>query len=152
MGSKVRGAVHEEWTVPTGEGRFNSFIESEMKGRRQFLRDAIYLPPLIAALFAAPLMISCGDDEDPPTASVDCGGGGGGTGNSGAISDNHCHSVSITQVQRDTPTELILTFSGGTHTHTLGLTLEQVQDIAADLPVPQLSSLNGHNHLVTFNV
>ena len=123
-----------------------------MKGRRQFLRDAIYLPPLIAALFAAPLMISCGDDEDPPTASVDCGGGGGGTGKSGAISNNHWHSVSITQAQLDTPTELTLTLSVGlSHTHTLALTLQQVQDIALGTQVQKTSSINGHSHLVTFN-
>ena len=123
-----------------------------MKGRRQFLRDAIYLPPLIAALFAAPLMISCGDDEDPPTASVDCGGGGGGTGNSGAISNNHCHSVSITQVQLETGDALFLTLSGGTHTHPLALTLEKVQDIALGTQVQETSSFNNtHDHLVTFN-
>ena len=123
-----------------------------MKGRRQFLRDAIYLPPLIAALFAAPLMISCGDDEDPPTASVDCGGGGGGTGKSGAISNNHCHSVSITQVQLNTGDALTLTLSGGTHTHTLTLTFTQVEAIAADTLVQKLSSTNNtHFHLVTFN-
>ena len=125
-----------------------------MKGRRQFLRDAIYLPPLIAALFAAPLMISCGDDEDPPTASVDCGGGGGGTGKSGAISKNHCHSVSITQVQLNTGDALTLTLSVGlSHTHTLGLTLQQVEAIALGNIVQELSSPNNtHFHLVTFNV
>ena len=115
-----------------------------MKGRRQFLRDAIYLPPLIAALFAAPLMISCGDDEDPPTAS----------GESGAISKNHCHSVSITQVQLNTGDALTLTLSVGlSHTHTLGLTLQQVEAIALGNIVQELSSPNNtHFHLVTFNV
>ena len=115
-----------------------------MKGRRQFLRDAIYLPPLIAALFAAPLMISCGDDEDPPTAS----------GESGAISKNHGHTVSITQAQLDTPTELTLTLSvGQSHTHTLDLNLQQVQDIALGNIVQKSSSTNNtHFHLVTFNV
>ena len=121
-----------------------------MKGRRQFLRDAIYLPPLIAALFAAPLMISCGDDgddEDPPPAS---GEDGGISGAIGTPFDGH--SVFITQVQLDTPTELNLTLSGGTHTHTLALTLEQVQDIAGDTQVQETSSFNGHDHWVTFNV
>ena len=118
-----------------------------MKGRRQFLRDAIYLPPLIAALFAAPLMISCGDDEDPPTASGEDGGISGAIG-----APFHGHSVFITQVQLDTPADLILTFSGGTHTHTLALTLEQVQDIAGDTQVQETSSFNGHDHWVTFNV
>ena len=117
-----------------------------MKGRRQFLRDAIYLPPLIAALFAAPLMISCGDDEDPPPASGEDGG------ISGAIGGNHGHTVSITQVQLDTPTALTLTLSVGlSHTHTLTLNLQQVQDIALGNPVQKFSSINGHNHLVTFN-
>ena len=117
-----------------------------MKGRRQFLRDAIYLPPLIAALFAAPLMISCGDDEDPPPAS---GEDGGISGAIGTPFDGH--SVFITQVQLDTPTELNLTLSGGTHTHTLALTALQVQDIALGTQVQQLSSTNIHTHLVTFN-
>ena len=121
-----------------------------MKGRRQFLRDAIYLPPLIAALFVAPLMISCGDDgddEDPPPAS---GEDGGISGAIGTPFDGH--SVFITQVQLDTPTELNLTLSGGTHTHTLNLTAPQVQEIALGNIVQQSSSnTNIHTHLVTFN-
>ena len=118
-----------------------------MKGRRQFLRDAIYLPPLIAALFAAPLMISCGDDEDPPPAS---GEDGGISGAIGTPFDGH--SVFITQVQLDTGDALFLTLSGGTHTHTLNLTAPQVQEIALGNIVQESSSnTNIHTHLVTFN-
>jgi hypothetical protein len=137
--------------------------------RRDFLRDSAALPPLIAALFAAPVVMSCGDGSSSDSGSSDgdsdggddTGDDGGDTGDDGSgggtadvggdVSSNHGHEVEITGAELDAGDAVTLTLSG-THTHTLDLSAEQVQSIAAGDTVSETSSTNsGHSHEVTFN-
>jgi len=118
--------------------------------RRDFLLNSAAMPPLIAALFAAPVIVSCADSG---SSSKKTSSGGGGSGDiSGAISSNHGHSVVITEAELTAEEAVILTLTGGTHTHTLDLTMQQVVDIAGGVTVTQESSVtNSHEHDVTFN-
>jgi hypothetical protein len=116
--------------------------------RRDFLLNSAAMPPLIAALFAAPAIVSCGDSSSSSKKSSS-----GDSGDiEGDISSNHGHSVVITKAEIDDGQAVTLTLTGGTHTHTLDLTMDDVGNIGAGDTVTRESSVtNGHEHDVTFN-
>lgn len=122
-------------------------------GRRKFLQDSLALPPLIAALFASSVLISCRDDGGSNSGGV--GGGGSTDGIAGSIgapsSLNHGHSVRITQAQLDAGNGVTLTLTGAAHLHTVTLLVQDVLDIAAGTQVSKLTSVNVHTHTATFN-
>jgi len=141
--------------------------------RRRFLRDGAALPPLIAALFAATVTVSCNDsgsdstqtkedpaDEDPAdtgdTPPADQPNDGDTSGNvSGVVSLNHGHTCVITAAELTAGAAVMLTLtSNGNHLHTLSLTMTEVQNIALGTQVIQTSSVDGtaaHSHAVTFH-
>ena len=71
---------------------------------------------------------------------------------SGAISDNHGHTVTITAAQVAAGADVLLTSGGAaTHTHTASLQSAQVVAIRAGTRTVVTSSLaNSHSHSVTF--
>ncbi len=113
-------------------------------GRRTFLRGSLGLPPLIAALFAATITVSCSDESNDSSGDV-----------TGSIDANHGHTVTVTEAQLDAGLAATLTLTTGSgHTHTLDLTAQEVMDIAAGTEVVGISSTAGtvvHAHDVTFN-
>jgi hypothetical protein len=122
--------------------------------RRDFLVNSAALPPLIAALFAAPVLVSCADSSSSSKDSSSGDGDDAGAGNvEGAISANHGHDVEITAAQLKAGAAVTLTLTtGNSHTHTLDLTAAQVTDIADSVKVTGTSSTDsGHSHGVTFN-
>jgi len=126
--------------------------------RRDFLVNSAALPPLIAALFAAPVVISCGDGGSDSSSS-DGGGGSGDGGSNGTDIEgdvgppNHFHEVVLTAAQQEDGSAVTLTLEGA-HQHSLDLTADQVASIAAGDTVTQRSydsTGSTHEHDVTFN-
>ena len=120
--------------------------------RRDFLRNSAAMPPLIAALFAAPAIVSCGDSSSSSSKKSSSDGGGDSGDVAGSIASNHGHSVVITEAELTADEAVTLTLTGGTHEHSLDLTMAQVTDIADGVTVTKTSSeTNSHTHDVTFN-
>jgi hypothetical protein len=69
-----------------------------------------------------------------------------------SVSVGHSHSVVLTKVEITAGNAVDLTLTGGTHTHTVSLTAQDVGDIGQGLLVAHPSTnTNGHTHTVTFN-
>lgn len=112
--------------------------------RREFVKHAGVLSTWLGISVVLHGCSGYGDDDNP-TAPANGSVGG-------VIRDNHGHSVAITSAQMTAGGSVSLTMSGGTHSHSVSLSSEQVGIIAAGNQV-QLSSSSGnsHTHVVTFN-
>ena len=116
--------------------------DEHLLSRREFTLESA-----LAILSAATITITgCGDDDGPDT-------GPSGQDETGTISANHGHSVTITSAQLTAGTALTATLTKGNgHTHTIDLTAAQLVTIRQNQQVSVTSTTDGgHNHTVTFN-
>jgi hypothetical protein len=103
----------------------------------------------VAATWAAvAIRVSgCSEDEGSPTGPGPNGVTGSVTG-----SDHDHDGAVVTEAQLNAGAAVTLTLTNSGHTHTVGLSAQQVTDIAAGTRVQTTSSNDdGHVHVVTFN-
>ncbi len=109
------------------------------------------------ALLAGATITITACDSDSPTAPTD-GSDPGPSGETGSISSNHSHIAQITAAQLTAGDAISLTIQGSApHTHTVELTMDDVQQIGAGTRVSKESSVTNsvtygnHSHTVSFN-
>ena len=114
-------------------------------GRRDFA-----LKSVLAVLAGATITVTGCGSNDSPTAPTN--------GATGAISANHSHSAQIASAQLTAGDAISLEIQGSaTHPHTVELTMNDVQQIAAGSRVSMESSssnssaFGNHRHTVSFN-
>ena len=107
--------------------------------RRNFLIHSITIP---AGALLVMLLEGCRSDDD----SAGCGGA------AGTVSNNHGHSVCLTDTQLTAGAEVTLTLSSGAgHTHAVSLTEEELTNLANGETVQKTSTSDaGHTHSVNF--
>jgi hypothetical protein len=116
--------------------------------RREFTVESA-----LAMLAGVTITISgCGDDDDNnPTTNPTPPA----TDKTGAVSTDAGHShpgVTVTAAQITAGQAVMLTLTGTTHTHTVGLTQGELSQVSAGTRVQKTSSNdNAHTHTVTFN-
>jgi hypothetical protein len=121
--------------------------EFNRASRREFTAQAV-----MALLSGATITISsCGGSTPSEPSSPP--GGGGGSGATGAITENHGHTATITAAQISSGTGVTLQIRGtADHPHTLALTMAEVVQVGAGGRVSKTSSSDdAHTHVVTFN-
>ena len=102
----------------------------------------------LAILAGATITFACFGDDD-----YDPGTGPSGGGETGTISANHGHTVTLSSAQITGGGAVTATLTTGNgHTHTIDLTAAQVVAIGQNQQVSVVSTTNdAHNHTVTFN-
>jgi plastocyanin len=114
--------------------------------RREFLTKA----GLLATWSLVAVSVSSCSDDDSPSGPT----GGDGSVTGVVTEGGHSHAgARITEVQLAAGDAVNLTLTGNGHTHTVGLSAQQVVGIADGLEVVQatLPDGTGHSHTVTFN-
>jgi hypothetical protein len=113
-------------------------------------RRAFTVQSVLAVLSGVAItVVGCGDDDSPTGPSQ-----GDVTG---SVSANHGHSAVITNAELMASGALMLQLRGGTHTHVVELSSQEVGQIAARQRVSKTSSTDDspdagrHSHTVTFN-
>ena len=121
--------------------------QSRSISRREFTLDWA-----LAMLAGVAITITgCGSDSPSSPTS---GGGGTTSGDvSGVVSANHGHIATVVAARITAAAAFDLDIMGtATHTHTVSLTANQVQQIGSRQQVTVVSTTDsGHNHTVTFN-
>ncbi len=120
-------------------------------------RRGFALKSALAVLAGATITVTGCGSNDSPTAPTDDSDPGGGSA-TGAISANHSHTAQITSAQLTAGNAISLEIQGSaTHPHTVELTMNDVQQIAAGSRVSMESSssnssaFGNHRHTVSFN-
>lgn len=115
-------------------------VNRETIDRREFT-----LRSLLAMLAGATITLSgCGDDDpSSPTPAAE----------TATIAGNHGHEATIQSAELVAANGLVLHIqSTATHDHTVTLSSAEIVQIRdQQLVAKQSSTVNGHNHLVTFN-
>ncbi len=113
-------------------------------GRREFLRHMA-----VTGLVLPAIAIAGCDSGDGGVVKEEATGL---SNRSGSITNNHGHTVVLTEAQLQAGAAVTLDLTqGGGHTHTVALSADQVQAIEGGDTVSVTSSVNsGHSHNVTF--
>ena len=120
--------------------------ESPKFSRREFTVQSAL------AVLAGTTITVTGCGGDPPMGPTSAGGVT--TNTLGIVSANHGHTAMITSAQLTAGNALSLNIRGtASHSHSLELTMAELQLIAAGTRLLKESSTNeSHSHTVTFNI
>lgn len=119
-------------------------------GRREFTERGL----LVLLGGVAVTVSGCGGGSGGGGGMAGPSGSGGGTGNKvGSISGNHGHEAVLDAARLSAGNEVTLEIRGSAdHPHSVFLSAEEVQAIAANERVSKTSSSDdAHTHVVTFN-
>lgn len=126
----------------------NHTDDPESPDRREFT-----LVSILALLSGVTITISGCDGDESPTSP-----GSGSAAATGSVSANHGHVARIESAQLMANNAVTLNIRGSaTHPHTVGLSSQEISQIAAGQRVSSISSTDDspdagrHSHVVTFN-